>query len=109
LYRIRFHGRGGQGIKTAARILGSAFFAEGFEVQDAPRYGAERRGAPLYATVRAALHPIDERGEILRPDLVVLADEMLAAVPATRTRCCWSTARSRRRSGAAVWPSPARC
>jgi pyruvate ferredoxin oxidoreductase gamma subunit len=82
LYRIRLHGRGGQGIKTAGRILGSAFFAEGFEVQDAPRFGAERRGAPLYATVRAGFHPIDERGEILRPDLVVLADETLAAVPA---------------------------
>jgi len=42
MYRIRFHGRGGQGIKTAANILGSAFFGEGFEVQDAPRYGAKR-------------------------------------------------------------------
>ena len=37
LYRIRFHGRGGQGMKTASRILGTAFFLEGFEVQDAPR------------------------------------------------------------------------
>lgn len=82
MYRIRLHGRGGQGIKTAGRILGSAFFAEGFEVQDAPRYGAERRGAPLFATVRAARQPIAERGEILQPDLVVLADETLAAVPA---------------------------
>ncbi len=54
MYRIRFHGRGGQGMKTAGRILGSAFFAEGFEVQDAPRYGAERRGAPLFAYVRAS-------------------------------------------------------
>ncbi len=43
MYRIRLHGRGGQGIKTADRMLGTAFFAEGFEVQDAPRYGAERR------------------------------------------------------------------
>jgi len=82
VYRIRLHGRGGQGIKTAGRILGSAFFAEGFEVQDAPRYGAERRGAPLFATVRAARQPIHERGEIRRPDLVVLADETLVAVPA---------------------------
>ena len=39
MYRIRFHGRGGQGIKTAGRILGTAFFQEGYEVQDAPRYG----------------------------------------------------------------------
>ena len=54
MYRIRFHGRGGQGMKTASRILGSAFFQEGYEVQDAPRYGAERRGAPIFAYVRAA-------------------------------------------------------
>jgi pyruvate ferredoxin oxidoreductase gamma subunit len=53
MYRIRFHARGGQGIKTAGRILGSALFLSGFEVQDAPRYGAERRGAPLFAYVRA--------------------------------------------------------
>ena len=53
MYRIRMHGRGGQGIKTASQILSSAFFAAGFEVQDAPRYGAERRGAPLFAVVRA--------------------------------------------------------
>lgn len=43
MFRIRLHGRGGQGIKTASRVLGTAFFLEGFEVQDAPRYGAERR------------------------------------------------------------------
>ena len=54
MFRIRFHGRGGQGMKTASRILGSAFFLEGYEVQDAPRYGAERRGAPIFAYVRAA-------------------------------------------------------
>ena len=46
MYRIRFHGRGGQGMKTASRILGSAAFAAGWHVQDAPVYGAERRGAP---------------------------------------------------------------
>jgi pyruvate ferredoxin oxidoreductase gamma subunit len=81
VYRIRLHGRGGQGIQTAGRILGSAFFAEGFEVQDAPRYGAERRGAPMFATVRAARVPIRERGPMRDPDLVVVADETLIAVP----------------------------
>jgi pyruvate ferredoxin oxidoreductase gamma subunit len=80
MYRIRFHGRGGHGIKTGARILGSAFFAEGFEVQDAPRYGAERRGAPIGASVRASRAPIRERGALAAPDLVVVADETL--VPA---------------------------
>jgi pyruvate ferredoxin oxidoreductase gamma subunit len=82
IYRIRFHGRGGQGIKTAGRILGTAFFLEGFEVQDAPRYGAERRGAPLFAYVRASTAPINERGIIQRPDLVVVADDTLVGVPA---------------------------
>jgi pyruvate ferredoxin oxidoreductase gamma subunit len=82
VYRIRFHGRGGHGMKTASRILGSAFFAAGFEVQDAPRYGAERRGAPIFATVRAGRKPIHERGAVTRPDLVVVADDTLVPIPA---------------------------
>ncbi|MFZ5448050.1 MAG: 2-oxoacid:acceptor oxidoreductase family protein [Thermodesulfobacteriota bacterium] len=82
MYRIRFHGRGGQGMKTASRILGRAFFLEGFEVQDAPRYGAERRGAPIFAYVRASRQPIHERGVIRRPDLVMVADETLVTIPA---------------------------
>jgi pyruvate ferredoxin oxidoreductase gamma subunit len=81
MYRIRFHGRGGQGMKTASRILGSALFHAGFEVQDAPRYGAERRGAPMFAYVRAAHHPIQERGIINHPDLVVVADASLFSLP----------------------------
>jgi pyruvate ferredoxin oxidoreductase gamma subunit len=82
MYRIRFHGRGGQGMKTASRILGTAFFLEGFEVQDAPRYGAERRGAPLFAYVRADRKTINERGVIQHPDLVVVADDTLVMLPA---------------------------
>jgi pyruvate ferredoxin oxidoreductase gamma subunit len=81
MYRIRFHGRGGQGMKTASRILGTAFFRAGFEVQDAPRYGAERRGAPIFAYVRADRAPIFERGIILRPDLVLVADDTIVPVP----------------------------
>jgi len=82
MFRIRFHGRGGQGMKTASRILGSAFFHAGYEVQDAPHYGAERRGAPVSAYVRADRCPIDERGIVRRPDLVVVADDSLLAVAA---------------------------
>lgn len=82
MFRIRFHGRGGQGMKTASRVLGSAFFCEGFQVQDAPRYGAERRGAPIFAFVRAAREPINERGIIRCPDLVIVADDSLPGVPA---------------------------
>ncbi|MFM2129618.1 MAG: hypothetical protein RL477_1164 [Pseudomonadota bacterium] len=81
MFRIRFHGRGGQGMKTASRILGTAFFNEGFEVQDAPRYGAERRGAPIFAYVRADRAPIFERGVIRNPDLVLVADETLVPIP----------------------------
>ncbi len=82
MYRIRFHGRGGQGIKTASRMLGKAFFLAGFEVQDAPRYGAERRGAPIFAYVRASRTLVQERGIIRRPDLVIVADDTLVAIPA---------------------------
>ena len=82
MWRIRFHGRGGQGMKTASRILGSAFFQAGYEVQDAPRYGAERRGAPIFATVRADRQAILERGPINQPDLVIVADDTLVAIPA---------------------------
>ncbi len=82
MYRIRFHGRGGQGMKTASRILGTAFFLEGLEVQDAPRYGAECRGAPIFAYVRASRSPINERGIIRCPDLVIIADDSLVTVPA---------------------------
>ncbi len=77
MYRIRFHGRGGQGMKTSSRILGTSFFYEGYEVQDAPKYGAERRGAPVSAYVRADKKSIYERGIIHNPDLVVISDDSL--------------------------------
>jgi pyruvate ferredoxin oxidoreductase gamma subunit len=82
MFRIRFHGRGGQGMKTASRILGNAFFLMGYEVQDAPRYGAERRGAPIFAFVRADHCQIFERGIIRKPDLIVVADDTLVPIPA---------------------------
>ena len=82
MFRIRFHGRGGQGTKTESRILGTAFFKAGYEVQDAPRYGAERRGAPIFAYVRADKSVINERGIISHPDLVVIADDTLVGMPA---------------------------
>jgi len=54
---------------------------EGYEVQDAPRYGAERRGAPIFAYVRADKVPIFERGVIPNPDLVLVADDTLMGIP----------------------------
>jgi pyruvate ferredoxin oxidoreductase gamma subunit len=81
---VRFHGRGGQGAKTASRILGTAALLEGFVAQDSPIYGAERRGAPVAAFTRIAKEPIRERGIITRPDLVVVADASLVGDPAAR-------------------------
>ncbi|MDH5576003.1 MAG: 2-oxoacid:acceptor oxidoreductase family protein, partial [Nitrospirota bacterium] len=52
MIRIRFHGRGGHGVKTASRIVGTAAFLAGYQVQDSPIYGAERRGAPVTAFTR---------------------------------------------------------
>lgn len=81
---VRFHGRGGQGAKTASRILGTAAFIEGFVAQDSPIYGAERRGAPVAAFTRIDTGPIKQRGVIVRPDLVVIADASLVQDPAAR-------------------------
>lgn len=84
MFAIRFHGRGGQGAKTAGRILGTAAFLEGWTAQDSPLYGAERRGAPVSAYTRIARGPIRERGVITRPDLVIVADDTLIRDPAAR-------------------------
>lgn len=81
---VRFHGRGGQGAKTASRILGTAAFLSGYEAQDSPIYGAERRGAPVAAFTRFGREPIRERGVIAHPDLVVVADASLLEDPAAR-------------------------
>lgn len=77
ILRVRFHGRGGQGAKTASRILGNSAFMEGMYVQDSPLYGAERRGAPVSAFTRISDSPIMERGYISDPDIVVVMDETL--------------------------------
>lgn len=81
MIRIRFHGRGGHGVKTAGRIVGTAAFLAGLQVQDSPVYGAERRGAAVAAFTRLNSAPILERGVIESPDLIVIADETLLADP----------------------------
>ena len=79
---FRFHGRGGQGIKTASQILGTAAFMADFQVQDFPLYGAERRGAPIVAFTRIGPDPILERGPVHSPDIVLVGDETLLTDPA---------------------------
>ncbi|WP_169977796.1 2-oxoacid:acceptor oxidoreductase family protein [Tautonia rosea] len=80
--RVRFHGRGGQGVKTAGRILGTGAFLSGYHCQDFPVYGAERRGAPVASFARIGNRPIDERGVISEPDLILVADATLLDDPA---------------------------
>lgn len=77
MLRVRLHGRGGQGIKTASQILGSAAFLAGHQAQDFPLYGAERRGAPIVAFARIDDAPILERGPIAIPDLILIGDDTL--------------------------------
>lgn len=74
-------GRGGQGAKTAARIIGTAAFLEGKQAQDLPIYGAERRGAPVFSFVRIDPKFIGMRGYIPNPDLVVVLDDSLFTMP----------------------------
>ena len=81
MLRIRFHGRGGQGMKTASRILGTAAFRQGYYAQDSPVYGAERRGAPMIAFTRFDACPVLERGMVAAPDVVVIADASLLDDP----------------------------
>ena len=81
MIRIRFHGRGGHGVKTASRILGSAAFGQEWFAQDSPIYGAERRGAAVVAFTRISEEPILERGLIDQPDLIILGDETLLDDP----------------------------
>ena len=78
---IRFHGRGGEGVKLASRIVSRALFLGGLNVQDSPLYGAERRGSPVVAFARFGEDPIHERGYIEQPDLVVLLDPSLLDHP----------------------------
>ncbi|MDP7975214.1 MAG: 2-oxoacid:acceptor oxidoreductase family protein [Thermoprotei archaeon] len=78
LRSVAFSGRGGQGVRTAGRILGRAAFVSGFWVQDFPVYGTERRGAPVTSYVRFSSEPIQERGTPAWVNLLVKLD---ATVP----------------------------
>ena len=77
MIEVRFHGRGGQGAKIASRILGHSGILAGLYAQDFALFGAERRGAPVVSFTRLSTEPIDRRGDIERPDLVVVLDDSL--------------------------------
>ena len=80
-YEIRWHGRGGQGAVTSAKVLADAAFRSGFEgVTSQPSFGAERRGAPITASSRLAHEPIRVLSQVTAPDIVVVLDDSLLAV-----------------------------
>ena len=81
MIRIRFHGRGGHGVKTASRIVGTAAFLAGYQAQDSPVYGAERRGAPVVAFARINQAAVLERGVITQPDYIICGDDTLLESP----------------------------
>ena len=74
---IRWHGRGGQGAKTAALLLADVAFKTGAYVQGFPEYGPERMGAPITAYNRISEDPIRVHSNIYDPDYVVVVDETL--------------------------------
>ena len=74
---IRWHGRGGQGAKTAALLLADVAFKTGQYVQGFPEYGPERMGAPITAYNRISKKQIRVHSNIYTPDLVVVVDETL--------------------------------
>lgn len=80
-YEIRWHGRGGQGAVTSAKILAEAAFHSGFAgVTSQPSFGAERRGAPITASTRLAHEPIRVLSQVTEPDIVVVLDDTLLGV-----------------------------
>lgn len=77
LIEIRWHGRGGQGAKTASLLLADAAFNTGKYIQGFPEYGPERMGAPITAYNRISNSPITIRSNIYEPDYVVVVDDTL--------------------------------
>ena len=84
MIEIRWHGRGGQGAKTASFLFADAAFNTGKYIQGFPEYGPERMGAPITAYNRISDKPITIHSNIYEPDYVVVVDDtLLESVPVT--------------------------
>ena len=78
LYEIRWHGRGGQGAITAAKIVAQAAYLKGYQgVTAAPSFGAERRGVPVSASTRISPEPVKVISQVENPNVVVVLDRTL--------------------------------
>src|SRR3982751_4240758 len=77
MFQVRIHGRGGQGVVTAAEVLAVAAYLEGRHAQAFPSFGSERTGAPVVAFCRIAGHPIRTREPIGFPRVLIIQDPTL--------------------------------
>lgn len=77
MFQVRIHGRGGQGVVTAAEMLAAAAFDEGRHAQAFPSFGSERTGAPVVAFCRIADKTIRLREPIMEPDALIIQDSTL--------------------------------
>jgi pyruvate ferredoxin oxidoreductase gamma subunit len=77
MFQVRIHGRGGQGVVTAAEMLSLAAFEEGRYAQAFPSFGSERTGAPVVAFCRIDDHEIRVREPVMEPDALIIQDPTL--------------------------------
>jgi pyruvate ferredoxin oxidoreductase gamma subunit len=77
MFQVRIHGRGGQGVVTAAEMLSVAAFREGKHAQAFPSFGSERTGAPVVAYCRVDTREIRVREPIMQPDALIIQDPTL--------------------------------
>ena len=77
MFQVRFHGRGGQGVVTAAELLASAAFGEDRHAQAFPSFGSERMGAPVMSFCRIDDKPIRTQEPVTEPDALIIQDPML--------------------------------
>jgi pyruvate ferredoxin oxidoreductase gamma subunit len=77
MFEVRIHGRGGQGVVTAAEMLSVAAFLEGRHALAFPTFGSERTGAPVTAFCRIADRPIRSREPVVEPDALIVQDPTL--------------------------------
>ena len=77
VFEVRIHGRGGQGVVTAAELLSVAAFGEGKNALAFPTFGSERTGAPVTAFCRISDRPIRSREPIVEPDALIVQDPTL--------------------------------
>jgi pyruvate ferredoxin oxidoreductase gamma subunit len=78
---VRFHGRGGQGVVTAAELLSTAAFTQGRSAQAIPSFGSERTGAPVLSFCRVDDRPIRSHDPVTTPDAVVVQDPTMLHLP----------------------------